>query len=99
MGATGSLIIELETAMEGGSRETRIETLRRVTDSLLAAADGSHNERVDLFDDFLCRLIKRIENEVSASCSSHRSTMLYRDHSGRQKMADDLTAASHQREW
>ena len=49
MGATGSLIIELETAMESGSRETRVETLRRVTDSLLVAAGGPDN---DLFDDF-----------------------------------------------
>jgi len=56
-----SLIAELEGAIRDGTREKRVETLRRITDLFLAGADQFNDAQIDVFDDVLCHLIKRIE--------------------------------------
>lgn len=52
-----SLIVELESAVQGSSHARRVETLRRVTDLFFTAADRYTEEQVGLFDDVLGRLI------------------------------------------
>ena len=46
MTATASLLVELERALQHGSREKRTETLRRVTDLFLDRAD-SFSDQLD----------------------------------------------------
>ena len=61
MHAQTSLLAELEHAIQSGSREKRVEALRRITDLFLASADQFNEAQIDLFDDVLCHLIQRIE--------------------------------------
>jgi hypothetical protein len=60
----GSLLEELEDAIERGSEEQRAETLRRLTDLFLAGAEQYTEEQVTLFDDVICRLIEQIEGRA-----------------------------------
>jgi uncharacterized protein (DUF2336 family) len=56
-----SLIDELERAVKVGSSESRVNTLRRVTDLFLHDANRLNDEQIKVFDDVLCRLAERIE--------------------------------------
>jgi hypothetical protein len=47
MDASESLISELEAAFQSGSRDKRIETLRRVTDLFLNGAARFTDEQID----------------------------------------------------
>ena len=58
--ASESLIAELELAVKE-SPESRIKTLRRVTDLFLNDADRLNDDQIKVFDDVLCLLIRRIE--------------------------------------
>src|SRR3981081_4763300 len=71
MSAQHSLIAELEDAIQSGSSERRVETLRRVTDLFLNDADRFNEAQVGLFDDVLCHLIKRIETKALVELSKH----------------------------
>jgi uncharacterized protein (DUF2336 family) len=63
--ATGrSLFAELEDAIKGGSKERRIETLRRITDLFVAEADRLSDQQIELFDDVLGQMIERIERRA-----------------------------------
>lgn len=64
MSAPQSLLCELEDAIQGGSREARIETLRRITDLFLTSADQFNEEQIGVFDDVLGHLIHRIETKA-----------------------------------
>jgi len=64
-----SLIGELEDALRSGSKDKRLDTLRRVTDLFLAEADRLNEQQIDLFDDVLGHLIKRIEAKALAQLS------------------------------
>lgn len=64
-----SLISELESAIHSGSKEKRVETLRRVTDLFLTGADRFTEEQIDVFDDVLGHLIRRIEGKALAELS------------------------------
>ena len=64
MSAHQSLLGELEDAIQGGSRENRIDTLRRVTDLFLESADKFSEEQIGVFDDVLGHLINRIETKA-----------------------------------
>lgn len=64
-----SLIGELESAIHSGSKEKRVETLRRVTDLFLTGADRFTEEQIDVFDDVLGHLIRRIEGKALAELS------------------------------
>jgi hypothetical protein len=59
--ARKSLIGELEGAIQSGSREKRLETLRRVTDLFLVDSERLNEEQVGVFDEVLSQLISRIE--------------------------------------
>jgi len=56
-----SLIDELELAVKTGSSESRLKTLRRVTDLFLHDANRLNDEQIKVFDDVLCRLTAKIE--------------------------------------
>jgi uncharacterized protein (DUF2336 family) len=64
-----SLIAELEEAIESGSKDKRIDALRRVTDLFLADADRLTDLQIEIFDDVLGHLIKRIETKALAELS------------------------------
>jgi len=61
-----SLIAELEGAIQGGSPDKRVETLRRVTDLFLHDAERLNGQQIELFDDVLGRLITTIEGKALA---------------------------------
>ena len=70
-----SLIADLEDAIRSGSRDRRVETLRRVTDLFLNDADRLNEAQVEVFDDVLCHLIKRIETRTLAELSSRLASI------------------------
>lgn len=70
MGATLSLIPELEQVVQHGSREKRVETLKRVTALFLNGASNYRDEHVDLFDGIFGLLIEEIETKARAELSS-----------------------------
>jgi len=69
MDASQSLIGELEDAIHSGSRDKRVDTLRRITDLFIADADRLSDRQIDVFDDVLGHLIKRIEGKALAELS------------------------------
>jgi uncharacterized protein (DUF2336 family) len=56
-----SIVDEVETAINTGSAEKRLETIKRVTDLFLLSAGTFNDEQIELFDHVLERLIKTIE--------------------------------------
>jgi uncharacterized protein (DUF2336 family) len=66
---SGSLIAELEDAIQGGSRDRRVENLRRVTDLFLCDADRLNEQQIGVFDDVLGCLINKIEQKALAELS------------------------------
>jgi len=56
-----SLIEELENAVRSGSTESRVNTLRRITDLFLHDANRLNEEQIAVFDDVLCHLAAKIE--------------------------------------
>jgi uncharacterized protein (DUF2336 family) len=70
MRARNSVFAELESAIKSGSREKRIESLRRITDLFLSDADRFSEEQISVFDDVLCHLIKRIETKALVELSA-----------------------------
>jgi uncharacterized protein (DUF2336 family) len=69
MQADSSLIAELEDAIQSGSKDKRVDTLRRVTDLFVADADRFNEQQINVFDDVLGHLIKRIEAKALAELS------------------------------
>jgi uncharacterized protein (DUF2336 family) len=69
MNAGYSLIVELEDAIQSGSKERRVDTLRRVTDLFLADADQFNERQIALFDDVFDHLVERIETKAMAELS------------------------------
>jgi uncharacterized protein (DUF2336 family) len=65
-----SIVDEVETAINIGSAEKRLETIKRVTDLFLASAGSFNSEQIALFDDVLERLIKTIEIRAIADVSA-----------------------------
>ena len=61
MAAPQSLLAELEEAVQGGSRDKRVETLRRITNLFLTGANRFNDEQISLFDDVLMQLTELIE--------------------------------------
>jgi uncharacterized protein (DUF2336 family) len=66
MGMSNSLIAELDEAIQSGSSDRRMATLRRVTDLFLSQAGQYDSEQINLFDDVLLRLIEHIETRALA---------------------------------
>jgi uncharacterized protein (DUF2336 family) len=69
MDADHSLIAELEDAIESGCKDKRIDTLRRITDLFVADADRLNDQQINVFDDVLGHLIKRMEGKALAELS------------------------------
>src|SRR4249920_2085225 len=65
-----SIFDEVETAINVGSAEKRLETIRRVTELFLASAGSFDAEQVELFDDVLQRLMTTIELRAIADLSA-----------------------------
>ena len=63
------LIIELEEAIQSGSKGKRIDALRRITDLFVADAGRLNDQQIAVFDDILEHLIKRIELGALAELS------------------------------
>lgn len=68
-----SLIAELECAIRSGSKSERIDTLRRITDLFLSAQDRLTDEQVDVFDEVIGHLVKRMEKRALAELSERLS--------------------------
>jgi uncharacterized protein (DUF2336 family) len=58
----GPLISELEQAVRSGSQETRVRTLRRITDLFLGTKERLSEEQIEVFDEVLSHLIARMES-------------------------------------
>ncbi|MBV1700167.1 MAG: DUF2336 domain-containing protein, partial [Hyphomicrobiales bacterium] len=69
MGQTPSLIAELEDAIQSGSKDKRVDTLRRITDLFVADADRFSDQQIEVFDDVLGHLIKRIQGKALTELS------------------------------
>ncbi len=67
--ARRSLISELESAVQNGSKTERIDTLRRITDLFLSTSNRLNPEQIDVFDEVLGHLIKRVETRALAQLS------------------------------
>jgi uncharacterized protein (DUF2336 family) len=67
--ARESLLGELENAVHSGSKADRIDTLRRITDLFLSTQDRLTAEQIDVFDDVILHLVKRIEMRALAELS------------------------------
>ncbi len=65
-----SLISQLEDAIQRGSADKRVDTLRRITDLFVGTADRLNDQQVELFDDVLGRLINKIEGKAIAELSA-----------------------------
>jgi uncharacterized protein (DUF2336 family) len=64
-----SLIGELEAAMQSGSNDQRTTTLRRVTDLFIDQAERYDGQQIQLFDDVLGHMVKRIESKALSELS------------------------------
>lgn len=62
--ASAHLLDELQTALAHGTVARRVETLRRVTDLFLRAADSYSDDQIDVFDDVLQLLLRHIEDSA-----------------------------------
>jgi uncharacterized protein (DUF2336 family) len=65
-----SIVDEVETAINTGSAEKRLETIKRVTDLFLSSAGKLNGEQIELFDNVLERLVKTIELRAVADISA-----------------------------
>src|ERR1700692_4606565 len=65
-----SILDEVETAINIGSAEKRLDTIKRVTDLFLSSAGSFNSEQIELFGDVLERLIKTIEIRAIADVSA-----------------------------
>src|ERR1019366_2730557 len=65
-----SIVDEVETAINIGSAEKRLDAIKRVTDLFLSSAGSFNSEQIELFGDVLERLIKTIEIRAIADVSA-----------------------------
>ena len=65
-----SIVDEVEAAINLGSAEKRLDTIKRVMDLFLLSVGDFNSEKVDLFDSVLERLIKTIEIRAIADISA-----------------------------
>jgi len=69
MSVDQTLVAELETALASGSKDRRVETLRRITDLFVGDADRLNDRQIAVFDDVLGHLMKRMEEKALAELS------------------------------
>jgi uncharacterized protein (DUF2336 family) len=66
----GTLIAEIEASFRSGTVASRSAMLRRITDLFLDGADEFDEPQVEVFDDVLCQLVKKIEREAIVELSN-----------------------------
>src|SRR6476646_729269 len=84
-----SIIAELEDAVRGGSSAKRVETLRQVTDLFLNDGERLSDEQVNVFDDVLCLLIRRVETRAKTELSKRLAPLDYAPFEVIQHLAKD----------
>src|ERR1700736_827126 len=72
-----SIIDELEDAVQNGSQEKRVETLRQVPNLFLHEGERLNEDQVKVFDDVLCLLIARVETRARAELSKRLAALDY----------------------
>jgi hypothetical protein len=72
-----SIIAELEEAVRDGSSARRVSTLRQVTDLFLHDGERLSEDQVKVFDDVLCHLVARVENQVKAELGAKLAPLEY----------------------
>ena len=89
------LIADLESAVQEGRQEKRVEVLRKVTDLFLAGADRFNEEHVDVFDGVLVRLTDQVESKVLAELSAKLAPVDKAPHAVVQSLAchDEIAVA------
>lgn len=70
MSSCSAIINELEEAVNSGSADKRLSTLRRITGLFLDKSDQLNDEQVAVFDDVLVHLIERIETKALVQLSA-----------------------------
>src|ERR1700730_7795358 len=69
-GLDHSIIAELEDAVQSGSPQKRVETLRQVTNLFLHDGERLSEDQIQVFDDVLCLLIARVESRAKAELAA-----------------------------
>jgi len=94
-GSNLSLIPELEEVLQHGSREKRVDALKRITALFLTGASGYREEHVELFDDVFGSLIEEIETQARAELSNRLAPVSNAPVKVLRKLAkdDDITVA------
>lgn len=62
-------VTDIEQAIRNGSRDKRVDSLRKVTALFLSSAEQFSDKQIDVFDTVLLRLIERIETHALAELS------------------------------
>lgn len=72
-----SIIAELEDAVQSGSPQKRVETLRQVTNLFLHDGARLNEDQIQVFDDVLCLLIARVESRAKAELAARLAPIDY----------------------
>jgi len=75
MSTQPSLIGDLEGAIQNGSDEKRLNTLRKITDLFLHSSDRLSEDQVAVFDGVIGQLIKRVEDRALVELSERLATV------------------------
>src|SRR5436190_14555382 len=70
-----SLLGELESAIQNGSSERRIDMLRRIADLFVDTAPRITEKQADVFDDVFEHLIKEIESRAMLELSDRMASV------------------------
>lgn len=84
-----SLLGELEEAIQAGSRDKRIDTLRRITDLFLVAPAQLSAEQIGIFDDVLTHLVERVESRARAELARRLAPIEHTPNDVIQRLARD----------
>src|SRR3984893_8926203 len=76
-GLDHSIIAELEDAVQSGSPQKRVETLRQVTNLFLHDGERLSEDQIQVFDDVLCLLIARVESRAKAELAARLAPIDY----------------------
>jgi hypothetical protein len=84
-----SIIDELEDAVQNGTPEKRVETLRQVTNLFLHEGERLNQDQIKVFDDVLCLLIARVETRARGELSKRLALIDYAPFETIQRLARD----------
>ena len=93
--AATSLIPELEDVLQNGSRDKRVDALKRITSLFVDGAASFNEDHVQLFDDVFGHLIAEIETKARAELSQQLAPVENAPPAVVRKLAqdDDITVA------